>query len=287
MVVEGVPEDPHLKDPIWGGEGGTSLFDDQVFPGQAVSDDVLDADDLEVQPLGKLFQLGKTGHGPVGVEDLADHSDRRDAGDPTEVDGALGLPRTDQYPSLLGANGKDVPRAGEVVGFHRRIHGGPEGGETVEDRDSRRRSVFVVDGDGEGGSVAGGVELVRNHEGELQLRGPGVGEGQADETTSLLNHEVDGFGGDSLSGDEEIPFVLSMLVIDENEGLPCAYIFQYLFYFRDLHGCSLWLPLIIPGAKIFSNQVGLQVYPASDLEAVKVRLTEGQGDHLHREGCSL
>jgi len=44
-----------------------------------------------------------------------------------------------------------------------------------------------------------------------------LSEGEADEAAAIAGHEVDGFGGDVLSGKGEVAFVFAILVIDDDD----------------------------------------------------------------------
>ncbi len=46
---------------------------------------------------------------------------------------------------------------------------------------------------------------------------PLFGHRQADQATSVLGHEVDGFGSDLFGGERQIAFVLAIFVVDDDD----------------------------------------------------------------------
>ena len=72
-----------------------------------------------------------------------------------------------------------------------------------------------LDGDGEGGLVAGAV--VGGHQAEAELLDALAGQGEADQAAGVTGHEIDGLGRGELGGDDEVAFILPVFVIDEDE----------------------------------------------------------------------
>ena len=101
------------------------------------------------------------------------------------------------------------PRAGVDERLDR---SGPVGG-----RDAGADSPPGIHGDGECGSVAGGVRI--HHHGDLQLVEPLADDGHADEAAAETRHEVDGLRRHLLRRDSEVSLVLTILVVDDNDEL--------------------------------------------------------------------
>src|SRR5262249_9928292 len=84
----------------------------------------------------------------------------------------------------------------------------------------------------EGGAEGRGV--VVDHHGDLQLV-QALGEhGHAHEAAAVHDHEVHGFRGGLVGGHEEVPFVLAILVVHDDEDPPRADLLHCLLDLREL-----------------------------------------------------
>src|SRR5205823_12915263 len=57
------------------------------------------------------------------------------------------------------------------------------------------------------------------YQGQLQLVQASTGQGHADQTTALSRHEVDRLRGNHLGGHDEVPLVLAVLVVHDDDKL--------------------------------------------------------------------
>src|SRR5438270_10925056 len=80
---------------------------------QPVSRQVRDGDHHETVFFAEPDQVRHAGHGPVVVDDLADHAGWVQAREAGEIDGRLGLSTTLQHATGAGAQREDVSRSGE------------------------------------------------------------------------------------------------------------------------------------------------------------------------------
>src|SRR5829696_7117684 len=80
----------------------------QLLFADAISDELCDADHLQVMLSGESFELRETRHGPVFVHDLADHAGRIQTRDPGNVDAGFGLSGTNEHAAALGAQGENM-----------------------------------------------------------------------------------------------------------------------------------------------------------------------------------
>src|SRR5215470_1426619 len=198
----------------------------------AVLDQVLDGDAQEPVALREGEEIGHPRHPPFVVEHLADHSGGSAPGEAGQVDGGLRMPRPAQDAAGHGAEGKDVARTGEVVRAREGIDEGADGHGAVVGRDSRGDAAPGVHTYREGGAEGCGV--VVDHHGDLQLV-QAIGEhGHAHEAAALHDHEVYGFWGGFVGGHEEVPFVLAILVVHDDEDPPCADLLHRLLDLREL-----------------------------------------------------
>ncbi len=112
--------------------------------------------------------------------------------------------------------------------FDERLHGG----RTVVHGDAGAAVVYVH-GDGEGGGVLGGV--VRDHHVEVEFAETFPGHRGADESASVGRHEVDSLGRDPCGSDSEVPFVLPVLVVHDDDEFAGAEVLYRLFDTDDRH----------------------------------------------------
>ena len=110
---------------------------------------------------------------------------------------------------------EDVAWRDEVLGSLGRIDRGRDGAGPVRRRDAGGDAVLRLDRDGKGGLQARRVVLL--HQRQAQLLTAFAGEREADEASPVSRHEIDRLGCRHLRGDDEIAFVLAILVVDENE----------------------------------------------------------------------
>ena len=99
--------------------------------------------------------------------------------------------------------GRDLDRAGAIAGG-----------------DARLDALARLDRDREGRLVRGLV--VRDHEPQAELVAALGREGEADQTTAMRRHEVDGLGRDELGGHAQIALVLTVGRIADHDHLTAA-----------------------------------------------------------------
>ena len=91
---------------------------------------------------------------------------------------------------------------------------GANGVGAVRGGDAGGDSFARLNGLGECGAEARGVLL--RHGKEAQIVRAFLGEGEADESTTVAGHEVDGFRGDMLGGQSEVALVFAIFVVDDD-----------------------------------------------------------------------
>ena len=114
----------------------------------------------------------------------------------------------------------------EVCGSRIVVHSNRDGACAIGRRDAGRDAVTGLDGDREGGAELGGVLL--HHHGDFELFEALFRQGQTDEATTMLGHKVDGLGRSKLGSNDEVAFVLSALVVDEDDEVALAKGFEDL-----------------------------------------------------------
>jgi hypothetical protein len=90
---------------------------DEPFAPAPVLDQVGDAAHLDAVLLAEDLEVGHAGHLAVVLDDLADHAGGAQAGQPAQVDDALGLAGAHQHAAFARAQREDVAGAGQILGL--------------------------------------------------------------------------------------------------------------------------------------------------------------------------
>ena len=223
------------EDAVAGGQMGLRDALDHLLVVQPVGDDLGDADDVDAVPGGELLQLGHPGHGAVLVHDFADDAGGLQPGQLGQVHDGLRLAGAHEHAALLVAEGEQVAGARQLLRRGVRVEERLGGEGPVVGGDAGGGALEGIDGDGEGGEVAGGV--VGDHHGQVQLLEPPGGEGHADEPAGVLAHEVDGLGRGELGADGQVALVLPVLVVDDDDELAGPDVFDCLLHGYQGHDC--------------------------------------------------
>lgn len=163
----------------------------------------------------ELDQFGQTRHGAVVVHDLADDAGGLEAGEPRQIDRALGLAGAHQRPAALGTQREDVARGDQILGAGVLAHRGEDGVRAVGGRDAGGDALGGLDRHREGGAELAAV--VARHLVDAELAAALFGEREADQSAGMLGHEVDGFGRDVLGGDDDVAFVLAVFLVNQHD----------------------------------------------------------------------
>ena len=199
-------------------DGGPAV-DEGLVP-QPVLHQVGDGGDLDIVLFGKFLQVRHPGHGAVILHDFADHRGALETRQAGQVRGTLGLPGAHQNPALPGPDGKNVPRAHQVVRLGVVRHRGENGGGPVRGGNPRGHPAAGLDGHREGG-----VEprlVIPDHLGQLQALDNLRRQGQADEAPAVAGHEIDQLGRHPLRGHGEVAFVFPVFVVHQDDHLALA-----------------------------------------------------------------
>ncbi len=196
-------------------DGGFAGADDVALVAEAVADELGDGEDLHAVLLAEGDEVGDAGHFAVVAHDFADDAGGIEAGHAGEIDGGFCLAGADEDAAAAGAEGEDVAGAGEVGGGGIWRDGGLDGVGAVGGGDSGGDAFAGFNGLSEGGAEAGGVVL--RHGEEAEEVGALLGEGEADEAAAVAGHEINGFRRGELGGEGEVAFVLTVLVVYNND----------------------------------------------------------------------
>ena len=207
---------------------------DQGFVLAAVMDQVGDGADLEAVLVRELKQVRQPGHGPVILEDLADHRGRLHAGQLGKIATGFGVAGAHQHAAVLGHQREDVAGLDDVgrlgVLGRRRLYRA----RAVVRRDAGGHSLGRLYREREGGAVRAAV--VPDHQRQIQLAAARFGECEADQAAAVLGHEVDGLWRDMLGGDDEVAFVLAVFLVYEYDHATGADVGDDFLDGADAHG---------------------------------------------------
>src|SRR5581483_5638531 len=101
-----------------------------------------------------------------------------------------------------------------------------DGARAIEGRDAGLDSIPRLDRDGERRLMPGAVP--ERHQRQAELLDPLALQRKTDQPTAVLGHEVHGFGRRHLCRNDEIAFVLAVLVIDKHEHAAAFRLFDQL-----------------------------------------------------------
>ena len=203
----------------------------QRFFLQTVGDEVLDSEDVESFAFGNLHKLWHACHRAVFVEDFDEAGSGEESAHPRKVNGSFGVSGPCQYAAVLGVEGVDVSGTSEPFGPCVGVCKGADGGGTVVGGDSGGAAFEHVDGDGEGCAEHRRVFLYLVF--KAQFTATFVGDGGAQHTTAVLQHEVHLFRCNKFGGSDEVSLVLTVFVIDNDDKLSFLEVFKGLLYRAD------------------------------------------------------
>ena len=232
VAVGAVGINPHLPFAAeFRGDGFLFLNANKVVVAAAVGDQIADRADFQTVMLRECHQFRQARHGAVFVHDLADHARFFQTRKTRDVDSRFGMARTDQNAALLGAQREHVARRRNVLCAFRRIDGHRDGARAVSGGNTRGHAFARLDRHGERGFMT--RRVVRGHQRQAQFLDPVACHRQADQTTTVGRHEVDGIGCGPLRRNNQIAFIFAIFMIDKNEHFAVACIFDDLFHTRD------------------------------------------------------
>ena len=129
----------------------------------------------------------------------------------------LGVTGTAQHATLLGAQRYDVSGPGEILGDGGRIGEQSHRGRAIRGRNTGSDTVFRIHGDRVRGAVL--VLVHRVHGQQAQLVADRAVQWHAQIAGRVPHHERDELGSCLLGGEDQIAFVLAVLVVDYHHGL--------------------------------------------------------------------
>jgi hypothetical protein len=152
--------------------------------------------------------------------------------------------------ALLRLQGEDVAGLAQVVGRRVRVDRDLDGPCPVVGRDPGRHALGSLDRDCERGLE--GRLVLRGHQVQAELLAALLGQRQADEPARLLGHEVDRLGRRELGGQDEVPLVLAVLAVANDDHLPAAHVLEGFLDGAEVTACDL-LRFASGGRRVFGG----------------------------------
>ena len=165
----------------------------------------------------KAVTSGPAHHRAVVVHQLGQHADRRQAGEPAQVDASFGMAGAHQHAALAREQREHVTGPHEIGGAAIVVGECAHGVAALLRRDAGGQPMAHIDRDGESGAERGVV--LRHHRIEAQPprllaaeRGADDAGGVADDEGHLLRRAERG-------GDEQVALVLAVVVVGDDDDL--------------------------------------------------------------------
>ena len=156
-------------------------------------------------------------HGAVVVHQFGQHADRRQLGEPAEIDAGFGMAGAHQHAAFLGDQRKDVARPHEIGGAAVAVGERAHRVAALLGRDAGGETVAHVDRDREGGAERRVVE--RHHGIEVQALGFLRRQRRADDAGGVADDERHLLGRAERRRDEQIALVLAVVVVGDDHDL--------------------------------------------------------------------
>ena len=200
------------------GAGDDAL--DQPFVFAAIVDQVGNGADPELMLRGKFHQVRQPRHLAIVLEYFADHRRGCEPCQLGQIAARLRVAGTHQHAAILRHERKDMAGLHQVcrlrVLLHRRLHGA----RAIGGGDARGDAFGGLDRQREVGAQRRAV--VAHHQRQVQLPAAFLSQRQADEPAAVPRHEVDGLGSGEFRGDDQITFILALLLVHQNDHAPGA-----------------------------------------------------------------
>ena len=190
---------------------------DQLVAALPVGDQFGDRDLRELVLLREGGDLRPAHHRAVVVHQFGQHADRRQAGEPAEIDAGFGMAGAHQHAALARDQRKHVAGAHEIGGAAVVVGERAHGVAALLGRDAGGEAVAHVDRDGEGGAERRVV--LRHHRIEMQAARVLGAERRADDAGRVADDERHLLRRAERGGDEQIALVLAVVVVGDDDDL--------------------------------------------------------------------
>ena len=180
---------------------------------QTIGYEILDGDDTEIFPGGKLLQLRHARHSTVFVKYFNEAGRGVQTRHTGQIYSSLRVSGPGQYATVLSIERIDMPGTPEGLGTARRICQSTYSSCTVVAGNTGGAAFELVDGNRKGRAQHARILLYL----KVQIKFFATFEGnrRAKHTTPATQHEVDSLRGHELGGHNEVSLIFTVFVIDD------------------------------------------------------------------------
>ena len=193
----------------------------EAFVFQAVRNQIGNGHQLHVVFLRQLNEFRQTCHGAILVHDFHDDTGWLKSSKAREIHRRFGVSWAAQHAAGFGPQGEDVSGSTQLLGLGERIDQGLDGFGAVAGGDAGGAAMAnQIHRHGERSFERGVVAF--DHQAEVQFVASGLEKRRANQASSMGGHEVDHFWRCVPRGDQKVPFVFSILVVDHDDDFTLA-----------------------------------------------------------------
>ena len=106
---------------VFRGQLGLGFAVHEFFADAAISDELLDRDDRQIETSARSCNCSRLARSPDSVENFAEHAGGQQAGHAGQIDRGLGVAGAAEHAAFFGHQRKQMPRPNEVVRLARRV----------------------------------------------------------------------------------------------------------------------------------------------------------------------
>ncbi|SOT38598.1 hypothetical protein F01_140092 [Burkholderia cenocepacia] len=172
-------------------------------------------------PLREALDIVAARHRAVRIHQLAQYAGRLQAREDRQVDRAFGMTAARQHAARLRTQRKHVAGAHDVVRLRAVGDRRADRRHAIGGRHPGMHAFARLDRHGERGAVAAFVGL--HHRRQLERAHRVVGQAQADDAAALADQQRHRLGRDALGGDDQVGFVLAVVVVLQHDRAACAH----------------------------------------------------------------
>ena len=200
---------------------------------EAISDEVANADNLEVVLFCHLLELWHTRHCAVFVEDFYEGCCRLKSCETRQVDCCFCVTSPTKHALVLCVERIDVTWSAKICRLAIGVGQSADCCRSVVRADSCRATFQQVHRHGERRSEH--ARIIFHLVVEFQFGCPACCDGCTEYASAVAKHEVDLFGCNHFGSRDEVALVLAVLIVDHNDELPLPEIVECRFDGAQLH----------------------------------------------------
>lgn len=169
---------------------------------------------------GESYHFGQPSHGAVFVGEFAQDGAGWQSRKFCQIDTSFGVPSAFEYAAAAGRQREDVAGAGERFWTGVGCNGRSDRADAVGGRNACRDAFRRLYRHGECRTVAARID--GGHRGQVELPDPLFGQTEAYDATASADHQGHLFDGHICRGKDQIAFVLSVFIVNQQDSAALA-----------------------------------------------------------------